>query len=339
MYYNFTNATMQVVHLNGHQMNYFSNIGRAGLRGLLPIALFALSQLAVAQADLLVTDSVHHSIKRYDGTTGAYEGDFVTAGSGGLNDPFGITYGSDGSLFVASEGTRQILKYNGQTGAFTGVFATLPGTNNPGHIKFGPDGNMYVSEWNGKSIWRFDGATGASLGVFVTNANLDQPDGIAWRGNEMFLSNSGHGRVAHADATTGAWLGGFAGFEGTLLNPTELNFMTDGSLLVTAFGNNGLRRYDSTGSFIGTFATSADLDGPVGTLIGSDGNVYVSSFNNSKVLRYNGTTGAYMGVFATGGNLINPNNMTFMPVPEPATIVSVAILSICFLKRKQKRYL
>ncbi len=317
-------------------MNYFRKKGRAGIRGLLPIALLTLTQLAVAQADLLVTDSVHNSMKRFDGATGAFKSDFVTAGSGGLNDPFGITYGADGSLFVASEGTRQILKYNGQTGAFIGVFATLPGTNNPGHIAFGPDGNLYVSEWNGKSIWRFNGLTGTSLGVFVTNANLDQPDGLAWRGNEMFLSNSGHGRVARADATTGAWLGGYAGFEGSLLNPTELNFLGDGSLLVTAFGNNSIRKYDPTGVFVSTFATSSDLDGPVGTLIGSDGNVYVSSFNNSKVLRYNGTTGAYIGQFATGGNLINPNNMTFMPVPEPATVLSLATLSICLLRRRKK---
>lgn len=303
---------------------------------MLPAILIATAQFANAQSDLLVTDSVHHSIKRYDGTTGAYEGDFVAAGSGGLNDPFGITYGSDGSLYVASEGTRQILKYNGQTGAFSGVFATLPGTNNPGHIKFGPDGNLYVSEWNGKSIWRFNGATGASLGVFVTNANLDQPDGIAWRGNEMFISNSGHGRVAHADATTGAWLGPFAGAEGGLLNPTELNFMTDGTLLVTAFGNNSIRRYDASGVYVGTFITSPDLDGPVGTLIGSDGNIYVSSFNNSKILRFNGTTGASMGQFAVGGNLANPNNMAFMPVPEAGTLSVIVAGSLLFFVSQRK---
>ncbi len=320
-------------------MNYFRNKGRARLKGLLPITLLTITQLAVAQADLLVADSVHNSIKRFDGVTGAYKSDFVTAGSGGLSAPFGITYGSDGSLYVASDPTRQILKYNGQTGAFVGVFATLPSVNNPGHIAFGPDGNMYVSEWNGKSVWRFNGTTGASLGVFATNANLDQPDGLAWRGNELFISNSGHGRVARADATTGAWLGGYAGFEGSLLNPTELNFLGDGSLLVTAFGNNSIRKYDPTGVFVSTFATSSDLDGPVGTLVGSDGNLYVSSFNNSKILRYNGTTGAYMGVFAQGSGLLNPNNMTFMPVPEPGFWAILAIASALFVFERRNRRL
>ena len=39
----------------------------------------------------------------------------------------------------------------------------------------------------------------------------------------------------------------------------------------------------------------------------------VSSYNNNEILSYNQTTGAFEGVFASGGPLVNPNGLTFGP--------------------------
>jgi DNA-binding beta-propeller fold protein YncE len=48
---------------------------------------------------------------------------------------------------------------------------------------------------------------------------------------------------------------------------------------------------------------------------GHDKNLYVSDgfFGTNSVLRYNGTTGAYIGVFATGGGLNVPQDLIFGP--------------------------
>src|SRR5205085_2379545 len=62
------------------------------------------------------------TVKRYDGTTGAYLGDFVTAGSGGLDNANGVAFGPEGNLYVASTHSGQIKRYNGQTGAFIDTF-------------------------------------------------------------------------------------------------------------------------------------------------------------------------------------------------------------------------
>ena len=56
-------------------------------------------------------------MQRFNGTTGAKIDDFVTIGSGGLDFAWGIAFGPDGDLFVASNRTHNILRYDGATGA------------------------------------------------------------------------------------------------------------------------------------------------------------------------------------------------------------------------------
>jgi hypothetical protein len=46
---------------------------------------------------------------------------------------------------------------------------------------------------------------------------------------------------------------------------------------------------------------------------GPDGNLYVASLGTDGVPRYNGTTGAFRDVFASGGGLESPAYLTFGP--------------------------
>jgi hypothetical protein len=55
-----------------------------------------------AAADLLVVSTGTNEVLRYDGATGAFIDAFVTAGSGGLVDPSGITFGPDGTSTSAA---------------------------------------------------------------------------------------------------------------------------------------------------------------------------------------------------------------------------------------------
>jgi len=82
---------------------------------------------------------------------GTFIDDFVSSGSGGLNDPEGLVFGPDGNLYVASEITDEILRYDGTTGAFIDTFVSAGsgGLDKPDDSLFGPDGNLYVaSEMN-----------------------------------------------------------------------------------------------------------------------------------------------------------------------------------------------
>jgi hypothetical protein len=70
-------------------------------------------------------------VLRYDGATGAFLGNFVETGSGGLGEPTGLDFGSDGDLYVADGSSLKVLRYDGSTGDFVGVAGDIswPGAN------------------------------------------------------------------------------------------------------------------------------------------------------------------------------------------------------------------
>jgi hypothetical protein len=77
-------------------------------------------------------------------------------------------------------------------------------------------------------------------------------------------------------------------------------------LLVGSFSTDSVLRYDeTTGAFVGVFASGSGLNSPIGLVSGPDGNLYVTSIDVTStlgsVLRYNGTTGAFIDAFVPSG--------------------------------------
>jgi DNA-binding beta-propeller fold protein YncE len=120
---------------------------------LLSLALLALTT-PQARAGLLVSSIGTNQVLEYNGTTGAFVTPFVSAGSGGLNQPYGLAFGPNGNLFVSSLGSNQVLEYNGTTGAFVTAFVTSGsgGLNLPLGLAFGPNGNLFVSSLGSNQV-------------------------------------------------------------------------------------------------------------------------------------------------------------------------------------------
>jgi len=85
-------------------------------------------------------------------------------------------------------------------------------------------------------------------------------------------------------------------------------------LVVTDQTSNNILRFETTGEFREAFVQNTSFT-PVSVVFGVDQNLYISSFFNGAIERYNGSTGNYIGRFASSGNspLRNPWGITFGP--------------------------
>jgi WD40 repeat protein len=288
-----------------------------------------------AKQDLLVSSRLTDNVLRYDGVTGDFLGEFVTAGSGGLDVPFGMDFGPDGNLYVAGGGSEpRVRRYDGATGAFVGDFTPLFAEAVRG-IAFEPDGNLYGT--SAGVVFRANGITGAFIDNFV-DLGLGElatgftfgPDGNFYVGS--FFANE----VLQFDGTTGDFIKVFAEIPiaGSMGNVGAVIFGPDGSLYVN-LPNNGddVLRFDGlTGDFVEPFIPELDThpDGPLGMVFGPDGDLYVASRDSDQVLRYDGSTGDFIGVFASGGGLDEAAGLVFF-APEPGKLVLVVTGALVLL--------
>ncbi len=143
---------------------------------------------------LVANDGAHDNILEFDVDTGDLVREFVQTGTGGMDDPTGMTWGPNGSLFVASLSSNSILEFDGATGNFIGVFASGTGLDRPRQIEFGPDGHLFVANDGSDVVSRFDGETGTFLSVFASGGGLDLPNGMMFRTGAASSVNKLHAR-------------------------------------------------------------------------------------------------------------------------------------------------
>ncbi len=91
----------------------------------LVVLVLSVTSTAPAQPYLLVSNVTDSSIKKYDGVTGAFLGNFVTPGAGGLDYPGFMTTGPDGNLYVSSNHSHNIKRFNGASGVYIDDFVPV----------------------------------------------------------------------------------------------------------------------------------------------------------------------------------------------------------------------
>lgn len=157
----------------GNYIDTFVASGSGGLDGPSGLQFFG--------GDLFVAGRFSSAVYRYDGTTGAFE---LAIGSGVISTAFGLDFGADGNLYVASGGASAIQRFNPATGAHLGAFVTAGsgGLSLPIGVEFGPDGNLYAASFNTNTVEEYNGITGAVGGDFVTagSGGLAQPNFITF---------------------------------------------------------------------------------------------------------------------------------------------------------------
>ena len=86
----------------------------------------------------------------------------------------------------------------------------------------------------------------------------------------------------------------------------------DANFFISSYGSNQLMMFKETGAFIKVVYS---MNGPVASQIGFGGDLFVSANLGGQVLRFDGFTGAYKGVFIDKGvgGLTNPSAPNFGP--------------------------
>ena len=291
-------------------------------------------------ADVFVSAASRNSVLRFD-DNGNLLGDFVTPGLGGLSDPQGIKFGPNGNLYVSSNGSNNVLEFDGQDGSFVGVAASTAGMNWPAELNF-RDGLLYVSDFSSAAsvgrVSRFDVSTNTLIDHFVVGANF--ADGLSWNSDgNILLSEFTPGAVRIYDGQTGAYIEDFIspgqnGLSGALDNL----ILPDGRFLVSSFNNNRVMLFDENGNYLSD--PFGAIVGPQGLEIGPDGDLYVGSFNQGIIRKYDINTFAFLGIAANASGLSTTNNFTFGPpatIPEPTGCVLLLTAGIFGIVKRRNR--
>jgi streptogramin lyase len=263
--------------------------------------------------DVLAACWSTETVVRFDGKTGAFEGDFTKGGP--LKFPAGLDFGPDGNLYVTSFYWSTVEKYDGRTGAYLGNFvpANSGGLQQPGIMKFRPNGLLYVLATYNGGVLRFDAQTGAFQDVFIPAgsggittafAMAFGPDG------DVYLGGYYSKTVGRFDGTTGAFERLVAR---SIDTPSGMTFGPSGNLDVGewktgTFFQHNVQRYSPSGEFLGKLATLAQ--GPQDLRYDRKGLLYVSGASSIDVL--NGSNGNFIRSMSHPG-LQNLMALTFTP--------------------------
>ena len=226
---------------------------------------------------------------------GGYSGDNGSAGKAQLKNPYGITRGPDGALYICDMDNHRIRKVSRD-----GNITTVAGTgkrgysgdggpalqaelNEPYEVRFDKAGDMFFVEMRNHIVRRVDGRT-----KFIST--------VAGSGKEGFSGDGGLATKAE------------------LRQPHSIQFDGRGYLYICDIGNNRIRKMDLSTGIISTFAgtgerlstpdgaklANAPLNGPRAIDFDKDGNMWLALREGNAIYRLDLEAGTIHHVAGTG---------------------------------------
>jgi sugar lactone lactonase YvrE len=237
-------------------------------------------------------------VKVLTGDSYGYAGDGEAAYKGVCNQPKSILADEDGRLYFIDQRNERVRSIT--AGDDPPILTTIAGSGVVGDA--GDGGDALAAEFN----W--------DKGI------TPQPEGgLALRGSELYVADTGNHRIRRIDLESGAidtiagtgesgYSGdGGAASEATFNRPAELEFGLDGRLYVADSHNNAIRAIDLDSGVVETVAGNGqpcpnpsfcfrddDIGGdaldlqfswPYGLGFDADGNLYVADTFNSRIVR------------------------------------------------------
>lgn len=211
---------------------------------------------------------------------------------------------------------------SGSAGGFPGAFPTA--------MRVAPDGSVLLTEESTRSLLRYEAINGRAitLGEFGdSNVFFDSPRAGAVSAAGRYWVVTRDGFLSEFDLGSGSLLRRVQALQADVVatnNPTALAIASDGrQLLIADAFRHAVLRVDpdvagnNTSLFIAS--RSGGLESPSAMAFGPDGRLYVSSAGNDKVLRFDGSTGAFIDTYieaparVPSGVLDEPRALAFAP--------------------------
>ena len=261
---------------------------------------------------LFVSSFLTNEILLYDGNTGKFLEKIVSSHNGDVSNPKYFVYGPDDILYVSSMDTDQILRFDKSNGKLLDVFADRKTGNikSPRGITFGPNGDLFVANGEDHSILRFT-QNNTTPQIFVEpnqsliNSSLTDENNFIPRG----LVDP-EGIVFHPSC--------YSDLSSNSKNNVFEEKQKSNDLcyfLVSSSKNHLIFRYvyneNTESTFKDVFVDDDKIKNPQSLVFGPDKNLYVSSFDTDEILRFDGTTGEFIDVFASRSGLDGPVGILF----------------------------
>ena len=263
-----------------------------------------------------VADSLNHRIQAFDSSGnflfqwGSFEvGEHGTAAGGHFNQPWGISVGPDGNVYVADTWNHRIQVFtpDGQFIRAWGQIGQLDTAVSPTDfwgpraVAVGADGLVYVADTGNKRIRVFteDGELVRSIGSSGSAAGqLNEPVGLAIHSDgRVFVADTWNRRIQVFNQfgqyltswVVSAWYGDQGNRPYIALDEER------GQLYITDPDAGRVLVYDLNGTLLGSFGQVGSLDVPLnatqfnvigGIGIGPDGSVFISDAGAARLLRF-----------------------------------------------------
>lgn len=263
------------------------------------------------------------------------------SGTGQINHAWDVDISSGGHPHVVDRGSNRVLRY--VSGAYFGYYGGNPNNSEtyrntdgylwkPAGCSFDTSDYLWIVDQT--RIQKFDYAAGyvskivlpgttglgdyGGRGIHVTPGNDIY---VSWTSWSFPYSGPDLHRVAKYNSSgTQLWeVGSTKGSSSTEFNePTAIATDSSGNVYICDSGNNRIKKYSSSGTYIGSWGTFGDGPGefksPNGIAIDGNDDVYVSDFFNNRIQKFT-QHGVYISMFGRlgsgNGQMAGPNGLEF----------------------------